>query len=120
MIFTNVPSAIGTFTVTTSMGVHVLACNYSRTVIALLYGIAHNICFVLNLGSIFKVILKTPLAEELPVALLTNYFISHALPILCIAKIGILMGICVCLFWCMPSYTRGNSMGYHRKQSKIL
>ena len=76
MVLTNILSAIGTFTVTTSMGVHVLACNYSQTVIALLYGIAHNICFSLSLGSIFKVILKAPLVEEFSVALFANYFFT--------------------------------------------
>ena len=76
MVLTNVLSAIGTFTVTTSMEVHILACNYSRTVIALLYGITHNICFALNLGSIFNVILKAPLTEEFSVALFTNYFFT--------------------------------------------
>ena len=76
MVLTNVLSAIGTLTVTASMEVHILACNYSQTVIALLYGIAHNICFALNLGSIFKVILKTPLIEEFSVALFSNYFFT--------------------------------------------
>ena len=76
MVLTNVLSAIGTFTVTASMEVNILACNYLRTVIALLYGIAHNICFALSLGSIFKVILKAPLTEEFSVALFANYFLT--------------------------------------------
>ena len=76
MVLTNVLTAIGTFTVTAFMTVNVLACNYSRTVIALLYGITHNICFALTLGSIFKVILKAPLAEEFSVALFANYFFT--------------------------------------------
>ena len=86
MVLTNVLSAIGTFTVTAIMTVHVLTCNFSRTVIALLYGIAYNICFALDLGSIFKVILKAPLTEEFSVSLFANYFFTLTFGIFCVGE----------------------------------
>ena len=124
MILTSVLIAVVTFTITTFVFLYKFACNYSRTVVTLLNRITNDIGFTLNLGSIFKVIvffLFAPLAEEFSVALFANYFISLTSFYLSRRqnKIGNLMGTCVYLFWLRLSYIRDNSMGYHRKQSKI-
>ena len=86
MILTNVFIAVIALTKTTVVTVHVLVFNYSLTVIALLDSITNNICFTLNLGSIFKVILKSPLAEEFSVALFANYFVTLTFLILCVGE----------------------------------
>ena len=86
MILTNVLIAVVTFTITTFVFLYKFVCNYSQTVIALLDSITNDIFFTLNLGSIFKVILKTPFAEEFSVALFANYFITLTFLIFCVGE----------------------------------
>ena len=86
MILTNILIAVVTFTITTFVFLYKFTSNYSRTVITLLDSIANNICFTLNLGSIFKVILKIPLAEEFSFALFANYFVTLTFLTFCVGE----------------------------------
>ena len=83
MVLTNVFFAVGALTISTFVYFYELTCNYSKTVIALLDSVANDICFTLNLGSIFEVIFKARLPKNFllhteQVISLPSHFLSFA------------------------------------------
>ena len=86
MVLTNVLITVVTFSIIRFVIVHVLTCNNSVTIQALLDSITNNICFALKLGSISEVILKASLAKEFSIALFTNYFFAIAFLIFCVGE----------------------------------